>query len=122
MSEKYGFVYIWFDHENRRFYVGSHWGSEDDGYVCSSTWMRNSYNRHRENFKRRVISRVYTNRFDLVVEEQRWLAMIKKEEVGTRYYNKSRIAMASSRKPFRRNQAKDARTLDSRTPPNVVRG
>ena len=90
----YGFVYIWFDTRHQRFYVGSHWGSEDDGYICSSKWMREEFYRHRLTFKRRVISRIYTNRFDLVIEEQRWLDMIKREEVGTRYYNRSRIAFS----------------------------
>ena len=28
--EKHGFVYIWFDRKHRRFYIGSHWGTEDD--------------------------------------------------------------------------------------------
>ena len=34
--EKYGFVYIWFDRKHKRYYIGCHWGHEDDGYVCSS--------------------------------------------------------------------------------------
>jgi len=84
---KYGFVYIWFDRKHKRYYIGSHWGTEDDGYICSSTWMRNSYNRRYEDFKRRIISRIYTNRQDLLDEEYRWLSMIKKEELKTRYYN-----------------------------------
>ena len=86
MSE-YGFVYIWYDRKYKRYYVGSHWGKEDDGYICSSNWMRMSYSRRPEDFKRRVISRVHTNRKDLLIEETRWLLMIKPEEVKVRYYN-----------------------------------
>lgn len=37
---KYGFVYIWFDRKHHRFYIGCHWGHEEDGYICSSNWMR----------------------------------------------------------------------------------
>ncbi len=74
--EKYGFIYIWFDRKNYRFYIGSHWGIEDDGYICSSRMMRQSYNRRPEDFKRRIISRIYTNRQDLLLEEERWLKMI----------------------------------------------
>lgn len=34
--EKHGFVYIWFDKKKNMFYIGSHWGHEQDGYICSS--------------------------------------------------------------------------------------
>jgi len=85
--EKYGFIYIWRDKKHKRYYVGSHWGTEDDGYICSSTWMRNSYKRRSEDFKRRILSFIYTNRKDLLKEEQRFLDMIKPKEVKIRYYN-----------------------------------
>lgn len=98
MSEKYGFVYIWFDCKKNRYYIGSHWGTEDDGYVCSSPWMHRSKAKRPEDFKRRIISRVYTNRQDLLDEENRWLKMIKTNELAkfnsttkkretVRYYN-----------------------------------
>src|SRR5205085_7301001 len=87
-----GFVYLWFDRKYKRYYVGSHWGREDDTYICSSTWMRNSYNRRKSDFKRRIISRVISNREALLDEEQRWLDMIKHTEIkptnlNPRYYN-----------------------------------
>lgn len=83
----YGFVYLWYDRKHKRYYVGCHWGSEDDGYICSSKWMKDSYKRRPDDFKRRVLSRVYTNKKDLLEEEFRWLSMIKKEELHHRYYN-----------------------------------
>lgn len=85
--EKYGFVYIWFDRKHKRFYIGSHWGIEDDGYVCSSNWMRDAHRRRPCDFKRRIIARVFTNRRDLLLEEHRWLSMTKPQELGSRYYN-----------------------------------
>jgi hypothetical protein len=87
MKEKYGFVYIWFDIKHKRFYIGCHWGSEDDGYICSSRWMRQSYKRRSVDFKRRIISRVYSNRNDLLVEEGKWLQLISENQLGNRYYN-----------------------------------
>lgn len=90
--EKYGFIYIWFDRKHKRYYVGSHWGTEDDGYKCSSTWARNSMDRRPEDFKRRILKRIYTSRKDLYEEETRWLQMIKPAEVKVRYYNFHRIA------------------------------
>jgi hypothetical protein len=84
---KYGFVYIWFDRKNRRYYVGSHWGTEDDGYICSSNWMRTTYKRRPQDFKRRIVKRVYSDRDALLIEETRYLSMIKDHELGVRYYN-----------------------------------
>ena len=82
-----GFVYLWFDRKRKMYYVGSHWGSEDDGYICSSKWMRDAYHKRPQDFKRRIISRVDTNRQALLIEEHRYLLMIKDEELGKRYYN-----------------------------------
>lgn len=86
-QEKYGFVYIWYDRKHKRYYIGSHWGFEDDGYICSSRMMRQSYNRRPEDFKRRIIKRIYTNRKDLLTEEYRWLRMIDQTKTFT--HNKS---------------------------------
>lgn len=85
--EKYGFIYVWRDRKKKRYYIGSHWGTEDDGYICSSDSMREAHRRRPKHFRRRVVSKVYTSRVDLLTEEQRWLDMIKPEEFGRRYYN-----------------------------------
>lgn len=85
--EKYGFVYIWFDRKHKRYYIGCRWGHEDDGYVCSSPWMKNSYKRRTQDFRRKILTRVYTTRADLLNEEYRWLSKIKNNELGKRYYN-----------------------------------
>lgn len=82
-----GFVYIWLDKKKHRFYIGSHWGAEDDGYICSSTWMKRAYKRRPFDFKRRILSRISSSRELLLKEEQKWLDLIKSEEVGKRYYN-----------------------------------
>ena len=86
-KEKYGFVYIWYDRKHKRYYIGSHWGTEDDGYICSSTWMRNALKQRPQDFKRRIISRIYTNRKDVFEKEQYFLNMIKPNEIKIRYYN-----------------------------------
>lgn len=85
--EKYGFVYIWYNIKNKKYYIGCHWGNENDGYICSSVRMNRSYKKYPENFKRKIISRVYTNRKDLFEEENKWLSKIKPEELGKKYYN-----------------------------------
>lgn len=87
MNEKYGFIYIWYDLKKKMYYIGRHWGHENDGYICSSKKMRNAYNYRPKDFKRRIISKIYTNNNDLILEEQKWLDMINQEECGTKYYN-----------------------------------
>lgn len=82
-----GFIYIWRDKKHNRYYIGSHWGSENDGYICSSSWMKQSYKHRPNDFKRRIMKRIFSNRQDLLNEEDRWLDMIKQEEFGKRYYN-----------------------------------
>lgn len=99
--QKYGFIYVWFDKKKKRYYVGSHWGKEDDGYICSSQWMHRAKAKRPNDFKRRIVKRIYTNRIDLLQEEQRWLNMIKDHELAMlntttgkretiRYYNLSK--------------------------------
>lgn len=89
MSElaKYGFIYVWFDCKHKRYYVGSHWGNPNDSYICSSDNMRHNYKNRPQDFKRRIVKRIYTNREDLLKEEQRWLNMVKPNEFGFRFYN-----------------------------------
>lgn len=84
--EKYGFIYIWYDRKHKRFYIGSHWGTTDDGYICSSTWMKNSYRRRPQDFRRRIL-KIVSVRSNLLDEEFHYLEMIKDEELGKRYYN-----------------------------------
>ena len=85
--EKHGFVYIWYDRKHKRYYIGSHWGTEDDGYICSSKWMMQAYKLRPKDFTRKIISRIYSCKQDILSEENRWLSMIKPNEIKTRYYN-----------------------------------
>ena len=84
--EKYGFVYIWYDRKHKRYYIGCHWGTEDDGYICSSNWMNTSYNRRTADFKRKIIVKTYI-REELFELESQYLNMIKPGEFGKKYYN-----------------------------------
>lgn len=82
-----GFVYLWFDRKHKRYYIGSHWGAEDDGYICSSNWMYHAIKRRPSDFKRRILKRITSSRMDLYIEEERWLSMTKPAELKKRYYN-----------------------------------
>lgn len=91
-TEKYGFVYIWYDRKHKRYYVGCHWGAEDDGYICSSEWMKRAYEKRPLDFKRRIIKSDIKSRQETYEEEGRYLQMIKESEMKPqsnfpRYYN-----------------------------------
>jgi hypothetical protein len=49
--------------------------------------MRDAYKRRPNDFKRRILIRIHTNRKDLFENEYQWLQLIKKEELRVRYYN-----------------------------------
>lgn len=85
--DKYGFVYIWYDRKHKRYYIGSHWGTIDDGYVCSSSWMKKAYKIRPQDFSRRILKTNIDCRKKMYIEEYSFLSRIKPHEVGKKYYN-----------------------------------
>jgi hypothetical protein len=105
--EKYGFVYLWRDKKYNRYYVGSHWGTEEDGYICSSNWMRNSYNRRPSDFKRKIIYKIYSDRKILLEKEHYYLSLIKQEELGVKYYNHTSYVAIPNGNGFHSEETKE---------------
>ena len=50
------FVYCWTDKKTNKLYVGSHKGSAEDGYICSSKLMLEEYKNRPKDFSRQIIS------------------------------------------------------------------
>lgn len=50
------FVYCWTDHKSNKLYVGSHLGTVDDGYVCSSKPMMREYKKRPDDFTRQIVA------------------------------------------------------------------
>lgn len=84
--KKYGFIYIWKDKKRNMYYIGCHWGTETDGYICSSIRMRKAHKRRPHDFKRKIIE-IVKDRTKLLDTEFKWLSLIKEEEIGKKYYN-----------------------------------
>jgi hypothetical protein len=75
------------------FYIGSHVGDENDGYIGSGIYFKNSYEKCPESFKRRILQRiVFTDYKELHLAEERWLNMIDDKELGHKYYNLKKYA------------------------------
>ncbi len=91
-QEKYGFVYIWYDRKHKRYYIGCHWGTENDGYICSSPWMKQAYRHRPKDFKRKILTTNILSRKETYEKEQQWLNLIKESEISPnnsnpKYYN-----------------------------------
>jgi hypothetical protein len=50
------FVYCWVDRATNKLYVGSHKGSTDDGYICSSKHMLKEYKERPTDFSRQIVA------------------------------------------------------------------
>lgn len=50
------FVYCWTDHKTNKLYIGSHKGSIDDGYICSSKLMIEEYKKRPNDFTRQIVA------------------------------------------------------------------
>jgi len=53
------FVYCWTDNKTNKLYVGSHKGSLDDGYICSSKIMIEEYKNRPKDFTRQIVAEGY---------------------------------------------------------------
>lgn len=98
-----GFIYIWYDTVKKKFYLGSHYGTPDDGYVGSGTYFKRAFNKRPHTFKRRIIQYVVGSKTDVLVTEQSWLNLIEDNELGKKYYNLKKSAKGGSVKgrPFK---------------------
>ena len=61
--KKQAFVYCWTDWATNKLYVGVHKGQPDDGYVCSSKYVLEAYNKRPQDFTRQIIAS--GNAFDM---------------------------------------------------------
>lgn len=50
------FVYCWKDNLNNKIYIGSHKGTLDDGYICSSKIMLKEYKERPNDFERHIVA------------------------------------------------------------------
>ena len=68
------------------YYIGCHWGTENDGYICSSKWMRDAYRYRPKDCKRKLIEKSLDKK-ELLDIEHKWLSLIPDDQLGKKYYN-----------------------------------
>jgi hypothetical protein len=90
---RFGFIYLWYDTKRKKYYLGSHMGNLNDGYVGSNRRLQSAYKSRPDSFKRRILES-YDNITpkELLKREQFWLDKIKPEELTIRYYNEKNVA------------------------------
>jgi hypothetical protein len=52
---KYGFVYQWENKINKKKYIGSHYGTINDGYIGSGIYFNRAYKNNETNFERIIL-------------------------------------------------------------------
>lgn len=55
MIEKTGIVYRWINIENQKWYIGSHFGRLDDGYISSGKIFLAAYKKHQNKMMRQIL-------------------------------------------------------------------
>jgi len=94
-----GYIYVWYDTKAKLFYIGGHKGRVEDSYICSNAMMLRAYRKRPQTFKLKILEYVNGDNKVLREAEQRWLNMIKDEELywtpniynkSVRYYNQKK--------------------------------
>lgn len=96
-KDYFGFVYIWYDTKYKKFLIGSHHGSTNDGYITSTGGKKfaNAYKKRPETFIRKILeyntlkdSYRYTQSL-----EQKWLDLRPGIALNEKYYNQKQWAI-----------------------------
>jgi len=86
-----GFIYIWKNIKENKFYIGSHLGTFNDGYIGSGLLFKPAYQNSPSSFRRRILEKNIPKK-DLLIREEKWLSLIKDSDLGKKYYNLKKIA------------------------------
>jgi len=85
--EQEAFVYLWYDAPNKKYYLGKHKGTADDGYTHSSTiWESFTKDTIPEGVSRRILA--YGTDEEMCILEHE-LLVNRKKRCWDRYYNES---------------------------------
>jgi hypothetical protein len=50
------FIYLWIDKQKNKFYIGSHFGDINDGYLFGGIDIKSEYSKRPEDFERVILS------------------------------------------------------------------
>ncbi len=81
-----GFIYKWIDVTNGKVYIGSHFGTPNDGYIGSGIYFKRVYLKRPKDFTREILEHV--SKDILIEKEQQYLDQIDWDNT----YNLSTVA------------------------------
>lgn len=92
-NESYnGFIYKWIDEKYNKFYIGSHLGSEDDGYKFGGLDINKEYNNRPNDFYRMILSyHLVSSEYELRNIEGEYLKKFDVEN-NNNFYNRTNEA------------------------------
>jgi len=90
------FLYLWRDSKNKKFYLGYHTGTTDDGYTHSSSVMESFKMDSKPTYMKRKIL-AYGTTDDIYELETKLLKKIRSSDKKKKYYNKSTNNISESR-------------------------
>lgn len=94
MKKEQGFIYLWWDTKRNLYYLGSHKGTPDDGYIGSNKRFQSAYKSRPHTFRRKIIETLEFDKHKLLLDrEEHWLSLIKDDELHCKkYYNEKKFA------------------------------
>ena len=95
------FVYCWTDVKTNKLYIGSHKGTVNDGYVCSSKLMLQEYTKRPQDFTRQIVAE---GNDDLFYNQHNGFGTYLNDEVKKKIGEKSRQVW--SNKEFKEKMSK----------------
>lgn len=82
---KQGMIYKWTNKQTGKKYIGSHYGTLDDGYISSSHYFNEFYNENPQLFEREILEKGLTREGALKLEEK---LLVENDCAGSdEYYN-----------------------------------
>lgn len=92
-EDYYGFIYKWTNSRNKKYYIGSHFGSIDDNYIGSGIWFKKAYDKEPTQFSREILEYLTQNDYnELLLLEQKYLSNVCEVGNKSKCYNISRKA------------------------------
>lgn len=84
----FGFVYQWTNSQNGKKYIGSHYGSLNDGYTGSGIAFKEAYLENPAFFSREILEFLLIDDKRLLLDlEQKWLDLVPDIRNHPEYYN-----------------------------------
>jgi hypothetical protein len=120
----YSFLYCWTDHFTQKLYIGSHKGTIDDGYVCSSKYMLEEYRKRPQDFSRQIIAQ---GCFEDIRKLETTILQSVNARLNEEFYNRSnadgkwyRVGPRSKESLIKQSRSTKGRTISAKQKQQIL--